>query len=162
MSETIVRNDVLSVDKYTGPELGYSGDRTRYQITDRLGGMLITLSAVQWECLRAALGGEHPGIELRISNLSGELARATSDHLHYAAKYSQAAGNADWQELLPGVAWPEDTPLPARLKIEIRPVTLGGADADADDLPHGQGAEGAQFPDPSPAVGVGPAEGLMM
>ena len=66
--------------------------------------------------------GTHPGIELRISNLSGELTRADSDQLHYAAIAS--GGGTDWLELLPGVEWPDDTPLPARLKIEIRPVTL--------------------------------------
>jgi hypothetical protein len=160
MSETILLNDVLSVDRYTGPELGYSGDRTRYQITCRLSGMLITLSAAQWENLRAALGGEHPGIELRISNMSGELTRANSDDLHHAAKYGNPGWPDDWQQLLPGIAWPADTPPPAILKIEIRPVTLGGAGVDVADA-GGQGAENAQSPDPANVDAI-PAEGLSM
>lgn len=130
---------------------------TRYQVT---------LSAEQWESLRAVFGAEHPGIELRISNMSGELTRANSDDLHYVAKYGTPGGGDpggdNWQELLPGAAWPPDTPLPARLKIEIRPVTLGGAVDVGDAVADGQGAEGAQSADPAVADVDGPAEGALM
>lgn len=132
MNETVLHNDILNVSRYTGFDAGNVFDiRQRYRIIDLITGALIILSAEQWESLRAALGAEHPGIELRISNLSGELMRADSDHLHYAARL--IGGGVDgWVELLPGEAWAPDTPLPARLKIEIRPVTLGGAVGDGD------------------------------
>lgn len=160
MSEIILDNDILNVTRSTGPDIG-NDDEQRYQIRDPATGFFITLSAQQWESLRAALGAEHPGIELRISNLSGELTRADSDQLHASAKY-QGGGADDWQELLPGVEWPDDTPLPARLKIELRPVTLGGdVDVDAAEA-DGQGAEGAQSPDPAGVDVDVPAEGRLM
>jgi hypothetical protein len=129
MSESILLNEIIAVTRYTSADLGYEHGRTRYQITDRLTGIVITLSDEQWENIRAALGPEYPGIELRISNLSGELTRADSGQLHHVLKYGQhgvGVGGDHWQELLPGLDWPADTPLPARLKIELRPVTLGG------------------------------------
>jgi hypothetical protein len=70
----------------------------------------------------------HPGIELRISNLSGELVRADSDHLFYSAL---AAGRMhDWLELIPGLEMPyqfgADEPRSCHLRIEIKPVILPG------------------------------------
>jgi hypothetical protein len=159
MSETLLINDILAVTRTTEK----SGNPW-YAITDRLTGFNISQSAEQWEGLRAAFGAEHPGIELRISNMSGELTRADSDQLHHAARYSglmDAAGAGGWQELLPGVAWPDDTPLPARLKIELRPVTLGGG-ADVAAVGDGQDAEGGPVGGPAVADVDGSAEGLLM
>jgi hypothetical protein len=62
MSETLLRNDLIDVTRYTGPEQFFGGKRDRYQITDRLTGAIVTLSAEQWESIRAALGAEHPRI----------------------------------------------------------------------------------------------------
>lgn len=163
MSETLLHNDILDVTRYMGPELGFSADRVRYQITDTTSGILITLSAEQWGSLMAAFGARHPGIELRISNVSGELTRADSDQMHHAAKYGNPGGD-DWQQLLPGLDWPADTPPPSILKIEIRPVTLGGGGAvDVAEAADGQGAEGAQSADPPADVdGAAAAEGMLM
>jgi hypothetical protein len=52
----------LTVSRYVGPELGFSikeepltADRHRYQITNGAG-MLVTLSAVEWNALCVFLG----------------------------------------------------------------------------------------------------------
>ena len=82
------------------------------------------------------MAAEHIGIELRISNINGELVRTDSEHLHWIAKYAGTATTCNlsclpgcdrhgWLELIPGrempYAYPDDMPVPARLKIEIRP-----------------------------------------
>ena len=51
MSTILFREHNLAISKYCGPELPFSGDRRRYQITDIVTGRLITLSREQWEAL---------------------------------------------------------------------------------------------------------------
>jgi len=92
------------------------------------------------ELLKHAIG-MHPGIRLRISNISGELVDADSDHLYYSAKFGnpvpcgpdclQSCDKHGWLELIPGAGemtylYDADMPLPGRLKIEVKPVILTG------------------------------------
>ncbi|HEV2244925.1 MAG TPA: hypothetical protein VGR98_28075 [Streptosporangiaceae bacterium] len=82
------------------------------------------------------MAAEHIGIELRISNINGELVRTDSDQLYWSTTFHQCLSctpacppNCErhgWYELIPGkmmpYAYPDDTPVPGRLKIEIRPL----------------------------------------
>ena len=85
----------------------------------------------------------HIGIRIRVSNCNGELLEADSDHLYWTACYSGQVtpctpacppfcDRHGWLELIPGqdlpYRYPDDMPVPARLKIEVKPVLLPDPD----------------------------------
>jgi hypothetical protein len=95
---------------------------------------------------RKTAAADHIGIRLRISNLSGELVDATSDHLYLSATYGErqpcgpscrpGCDRHGWLELIPGLdpalVYAPSEPRPCHLKIEIKPVILPGP-GDVDD-----------------------------
>lgn len=51
MSIELFNHKGVAVSQYVGPELPFSSERRRYQITDLETGRLVTLSRLQWETL---------------------------------------------------------------------------------------------------------------